>query len=119
MGLQLLQLAAFWASKFPLSSRLALRELGRFRSARKSRWRLSEWRKSSRGGRLSTAVPTNALPAMLSPTSSGWHVDFSMAAAPGPGPVWFNAEFDNCADAVDAIIDCFFGIRVDNYDRES
>ena len=28
----LLQLAAFWASKFPLSSRLALRELGRFRS---------------------------------------------------------------------------------------
>ena len=64
----------------------------------------------------SASVPTNAPPAMLRITDSGWLVDISVAASgPKPSPTWFHAEFDTCKDAVDAIIDCFFGDRVDNY----
>lgn len=69
-------------------------------------------------GMASASVPTNAPAAMLSPTESGWLVDFSAAASgPAPNPTWFNAEFVKCKDAVDAIIDCFFGDRVDNYNE--
>ena len=32
-------------------------------------------------------------PAMLEPCKKGWLVEISMAAAPGPGPVWFHEEF--------------------------
>jgi hypothetical protein len=65
-------------------------------------------------GMSGTVVPTNAPPALLTRTEAGWNVDISDAAAPGPGPVWFNADFSTCAEAVEAIADCFFGSRVDN-----
>src|SRR5687768_3977583 len=32
-----------------------------------------------------------------------WEVDISIAAAPGPGPVWFRERFSHARDAVEAI----------------
>ena len=61
-----------------------------------------------------TSLSTNAPPVMLEPCKKGWLVDISMAAAPGPGPVWFHEEFANVQDAVDAVEGCFFGNRVES-----
>jgi hypothetical protein len=42
-----------------------------------------------------------------------WEVDISMAAAPGPGPVWIRGRFPNLREAVEAIRECYFADRVD------
>src|SRR5262245_44732964 len=68
-------------------------------------------------GMSGTSLSTNAPPAMLEPCKKGWRVDISVAAAPGPGPVWFHEEFENVEDAVDAIEGCFFGDRVDSHNE--
>ncbi len=68
-------------------------------------------------GMSGTTLSTNAPPAMLEPCKKGWVVDISMAAAPGPGPVWFQEEFANVQDAVEAVEGCFFGNRVDSHNE--
>jgi hypothetical protein len=50
----------------------------------------------------------------IATVQEGWRVDISMAAAPGPGPVWFHEEFTKVEDAVDAIEGCFFADRIDS-----
>ena len=61
-----------------------------------------------------TTLEINAPPALLGRAKRGkWDVDISMAAAPGPGPVWFRERFPDLARAVQAIRDCFFGNRID------
>ena len=63
-----------------------------------------------------TVLHINAPPAILTPTECGWNVDISelFVFGRGPGPVWFNEDFNACPDAVAAIEDCFFGSRVDS-----
>jgi hypothetical protein len=60
---------------------------------------------------------TNAPPANLwlkrSRRSKVWVADISVPAAPGPGPVYFHEEFEVLDLAVEAIVDCFFGNRID------
>jgi len=62
-------------------------------------------------------VRVDAPSASLFPIDTGegrrWVVDMSMAAAPGPGPVWFHEEFASAEEAVAAIRDCYFGDRID------
>jgi hypothetical protein len=76
------------------------------------------WEGCCNVGMSGTSLSTNAPPAMLEPCNKGWRVDISMAAALGPGPVWFHEEFAKVDDAVNAIEGCFFGNRVDS-DNES
>jgi hypothetical protein len=67
-------------------------------------------------GASGTALLTNAPPASLRQLKAGgdeWVVDISLAAAPGPGPVWFHQQFSRVEDAVEAIRQCYFGNRVD------
>ena len=42
-----------------------------------------------------------------------WHVEISIPAAPGPGPIFFQDTFDSLEEAVIAINDCYFGERID------
>jgi hypothetical protein len=72
------------------------------------------WQDTAFVGMGGTTLATNAPPVMLQPYKKGWVVDISLAAAPGPGPVWFHEEFEKAQDAVDAIEACFFGSRVDS-----
>lgn len=72
-------------------------------------------------GARGTTLLTNAPPAslrQLKKRGAEWEVDISLAAAPGPGPVWFRERFTDIALAVDAIRDCFFGDRID-FTREA
>lgn len=59
-----------------------------------------------------TMLATNAPPAMLASTADGWVVDVRFAGAPGPEPVWLNATYDTCAEAVDGIVKCYFGGKI-------
>jgi hypothetical protein len=72
------------------------------------------WEGCCNVGMSGTSLSTNAPPAVLQPCKKGWLVDISMAAAPGPGPVWFHEEFTKVEDAVDAIEGCFFADRIDS-----
>ncbi len=47
-----------------------------------------------------------------------WVAEISIPAAPGPGPVYYRETFDKLTDSASAIIDCFFGTRID-FDNES
>ncbi len=47
-----------------------------------------------------------------------WIADISIAAASGPGPVFFNETFDSAELAAEAILDCYFGDRID-FNNES
>lgn len=42
-----------------------------------------------------------------------WLVDISIAAAPGPGPVFFHETFTTPEAAGEALLDCYFGSRID------
>jgi hypothetical protein len=72
------------------------------------------WESNINVGTGRVSLSTNAPPALLQPSKNGWLVDISCAAAPGPGPVWFHEEFATARDAVEAIVGCFFGSRVNN-----
>ena len=63
-------------------------------------------------GMSGTRLSTNAPPAILHPVGKRWLVDISVAAAPGPGPVWCHEEFESAREAVKAIEECFFAHRV-------
>lgn len=45
-----------------------------------------------------------------------WLLEIATAAAPGPGPgpVWISEEFSNIEFAVEALIECYFGNRIDS-----
>jgi hypothetical protein len=77
---------------------------------------------SAYGGAANVTVRTSAPPAELwlkrSRRSKVWIVDISVPAAPGPGPVYFHEQFPALDQAVSAIVDCFFGNRV-NFQNES
>ena len=47
-----------------------------------------------------------------------WVADISIPAAPGPGPVFFNETFDTAELAAEAILECYFGDRID-FNNES
>ncbi|MHC4780152.1 MAG: hypothetical protein ACYTFG_16400 [Planctomycetota bacterium] len=42
-----------------------------------------------------------------------WEVDISIPAAPGPGPVFFRGRFVRLEKAIEALLDCYFGDRID------
>lgn len=69
------------------------------------------------GGASNVTLRVNAPPADLwfkrSRRSKVCVVDISIPAAPGPGPVFFHDEFLSLDDAVSAIVDCYFGNRID------
>ena len=66
-------------------------------------------------GISNTCFVTNAPIATISPRGrpQRWVVDMSEAAAPGPGPVYYRETFDTLEDATNALLDCYFGDRVD------
>jgi hypothetical protein len=72
---------------------------------------------SSFGGASNVTLRANAPPAQLwfkrSRNSKVWVADISIAAAPGPDKTYFHEEFDSLDMAVEAIIGCFFGNRID------
>lgn len=47
-----------------------------------------------------------------------WIADISVGAAPGPGPIYFNETFDSFMNAAAAVVDCYFGNRID-FNNES
>jgi hypothetical protein len=81
-----------------------------------------DWEDGVNYGQNSTTLRVSAPPAGLYSiqTAAGkrWVVDISVAAAPGPGPVYFHEEFSSVEDAVTAISECYFGNRVD-FNNES
>ena len=69
-------------------------------------------------GMSDTILKMNAPTASITKVKGGWILDISEKAAPGPGPEWYNGKFKTLEEAVEAVIDCYFGSRI-NFDNDS
>lgn len=73
-------------------------------------------------GYAETLLLVNAPLAELKEIGSGknkkYNLNISMGAAPGPGPIWIDENFDDIKTAVEAVLECFFGERID-FNNES
>ena len=47
-----------------------------------------------------------------------YNVEISVGAAPGPGPEWINECFSTLDEAIDVVIECYFGNRI-NFNNPS
>ncbi len=63
-------------------------------------------------------APLAELQEIGSKKTKKYNLNISLAAAPGPGPIWIDEDFEDIKTAIKAVIECFFGDRVD-FNNES
>ncbi len=69
-------------------------------------------------GSHDTILKTNAPRASVKKIKKGWEIDISIPAAPGPeGIIWHREKLQTLESTVEAIIECYFGDRV-NFNTE-
>ena len=68
-------------------------------------------------GISNTILIVNAPTAIINITGKGkkrrYLLDISIAAAPGPGPEWFNEKFKSAEEVIKATYNCYFSDEID------
>ena len=76
------------------------------------------WTEDQVSGISDTVLKINAPSAKLTVSGIGkktrYLVNISIGSAPGPGPEWFNEEFKQVEQAIDAVKECYFADRINS-----
>ena len=65
------------------------------------------------GGMVKSNAPSATLKTVGSGRKTMYHLNVSIGAAPGPGPEWIDETYKTREEAVDAVVGCFFGDKID------